>query len=412
MNASLINSDFSMYDQLLSKILCRTESKFALDITKHDKELKDTASDSRILIIGAAGSIGAAFVKQVLNYDPGILHLIDLSENNLVELVRDLRASSLKVPKEFRTLAIGLGTYEFEAFLRSSCKYDYVVNFAALKHVRSERDPFTLMRMLSTNVFYVKQLLDLLTGSDIQKFFSVSSDKAVNPVSIMGATKAFMERVMFLYSDKVPCSTSRFANVAFSEGSLLSGFYRRLEKKQPISAPSDVKRYFISHEEAGQLCLLSCFLGENRDIYFPKLDKDSDMCTFSEIATIFLEANGYRPVLFPSADEAKKAAIALHNSSAEWPCYFSEADTTGEKLYEEFYRENDAVEFNTYNNIGVIHGDRLDKNSAAQLQKSFDAFQKIRNSLSWGKEDIVDAIQLAIPEIQHEDKGKDLDQKM
>lgn len=382
------------------------------DVTKHDKDLMDSISNARILIIGAAGSIGAAFVKQVLQYTPAALHLMDLSENNLVELVRDLRSSSLIVPQEFRTFAIGLGTYEVEAFLRSSCNYDFVVNFAALKHVRSERDPYTLMRMLSTNVFYVKQLLDFLAGAGTRKFFSVSSDKAVNPASIMGATKAFMERVMFLYSDKVPCSTSRFANVAFSEGSLLAGFYRRLEKKQPISAPSDVKRYFISHEEAGQLCLLSCFLGENRDIYFPKLDKDSDMCTFSEIATIFLEANGYKPVLYASEDEAKKAAVAIRNSSAEWPCYFSEADTTGEKLYEEFYRENDAVEFDIYNNIGVLHGDRPDKNSAEQIQKSFDAFQKIRSSLSWNKKDIVDAIQLAIPEIRHEDKGKDLDQKM
>jgi len=401
-----------MYDKLLTSILRRNRSMFTNDIHNNDQQLKASINNARILIIGAAGSIGGAFVKQVLKHSPASLHLIDLSENNLVELVRDLRSSKVRIPKEFRTFAIALGSLEFNTFIKTEFNYDHVVNFAAMKHVRSERDPYTLMRLFDTNVFYVKGLLEELSKHKIKKFFSVSSDKAVAPVSIMGATKVFMERTMLFYSEKVTCSSSRFANVAFSDGSLLYGFQQRLSKKQPLSFPHDVKRYFISLEEAGQLCLLSCFCGNNRDIYFPKLDRNLDLLSFVEITSIFLKNKGYQPKILPSEELAKEAAMAIDDSSKEWPCCFSESDTTGEKSYEEFYTDNDSVSFDKYQNIGIIHQPTLNKTQVAELSDSLESFYQIKRSRSWSKEEILNAIKIAVPEIQHEEKHKNLDQKM
>ena len=292
-----------MHEGLLKKVLHREKSLFTRDIDAKHHELIDKISRTGVLVIGAAGTIGSAFVQELVYYRPKLLHLVDTSENNLVELVRDLRSSDIIVPDCFKTFAIGLGTIEFEAFLKQhASNYDYCVNFSALKHVRSERDPYTLMRMVYTNTYSVNHLLITLKKHPIKKFFSISSDKAVNPVSIMGATKCFMEKVMIQHSETVPCSSSRFANVAFSDGSLLFGFKKRIEKLQPLSAPSDVKRYFISSKEAGQLCLLSCFIGNNRDNYFPKLNKELDMHTFSEIAEIFLASEGKSAIILPSEE--------------------------------------------------------------------------------------------------------------
>ncbi|MEI7639749.1 MAG: polysaccharide biosynthesis protein, partial [Syntrophus sp. (in: bacteria)] len=281
--------------ELLSRILKRSGSMFAEDLEVHRAQIEACIRGARIMVIGAAGSIGSAFVRQLVSFRPAALHMVDISENNLVEVVRDLRSALISLPEDFKTFAVAMGSLEFDRLLdaeRASDRggYDYVINFSALKHVRSEKDPFSLMRMVHTNVVAVKALLDRLVGTFTRKHFSVSSDKAANPANIMGATKIFMERVLLTYADRIPFSTARFANVAFSDGSLLHGFLQRLAKGQPFAAPYDVRRYFISHEEAGQLCLLSCFLGENRDIYFPKLDEGSDLLTFAEIAVMVLEA--------------------------------------------------------------------------------------------------------------------------
>ena len=306
-----------------------------------------------------------------------------------------------------------MDSVEFNAFIESSeFDYDYILNFAAMKHVRSEKDPYSLMRIFNTNVFYVKELLEELSNHGVKKFFSVSSDKAVNPVSLMGATKAFMENIMWAYSDKVNSSTARFANVAFSDGSLLYGFQQRLAKNQPISAPSDVQRYFISHEEAGQLCLLSCFLGNNRDIYFPQIDQDLELITFAEIARIFLKSLGYEPIEYPSEQAAREAAENLKNNSKQWPCYFSESDTSGEKSYEEFYTERDEVDFEKYEKIGIIHQTKLNSDQKANLFKVINSIEDLQKSKHWSKEEIVDLIKIAVPELEHEEKNKNLDQKM
>lgn len=399
-----------MYNNILNQILKRKESLFLADIQNNKNSIKDSVKGSRILVIGAAGSIGRSFVKQLLPYHPKTLHLVDISENNLVEEVRDIRSSLIPIPDDFKTFAIALGSIEFEKFFKSQKNYDYVINFSAMKHVRSEKDPFTLMRMYNTNVYYVKELLDKLVGTTIKKHFSVSSDKATNPANIMGATKIFMERVLLSYADKVPFSTARFANVAFSDGSLLYGFMQRLAMNQPIAAPNDVKRYFISHEEAGELCLLSCFLGSNRDIYFSKLDEKIDLITFSDIAVLILESKGLKPLMCSSEDEAKEKAMQLQSDSNTWPCYFFTSDTTGEKPFEEFYTTDDIVDFNKYANIGIIKQPIFIKTK--ELNHALEIFDKIKNSDQWSKEDIVRAIKIIVPELIHEEKHKNLDQKM
>lgn len=400
----------SSEQKILPLILKRRTSLFKEDLHRYGGGIRDRIRGRRILVIGAAGSIGSAFVRQLAPYAPQSLHLVDISENNLVEVVRDLRSSQVKLCDDFKTFAVGMGSREFEACYRSEEPYDYVVNFSALKHVRSERDPYSLMRMYLTNVRYVRDLLELLADAPGVKHFSVSSDKATNPANIMGATKIFMERVLLQYSGRVPFSTARFANVAFSDGSLLHGFLLRLQKKQPLAAPYDVRRYFISHEEAGQLCLLSCFLGENREIFFPELTEDKDLMTFSEIAVQVLAAYGYKPDLCASEDEAKVRAALLSEHSKAWPCYFFESDTTGEKAVEEFFTPDDSVDFGRFDKIGVIR--QLMPASFENVEASMAAFESIRRKEKWSKEEMVEAIRVAVPELVHEEKGKYLDQKM
>lgn len=396
--------------ELLSKILKRSGPMFADDLEMHRAQIDACIRGARIMVIGAAGSIGSAFVKQLLPFRPAALHLVDISENNLVEVVRDLRSALIALPEDFKTFAVAMGSLEFDRLLDAERAYDYVINFSALKHVRSEKDPFSLMRMVHTNVVAVKALLDHLVGTSTQKHFSVSSDKAANPANIMGATKIFMERVLLTYADRIPFSTARFANVAFSDGSLLHGFLQRLAKRQPFSAPYDVRRYFISHEEAGQLCLLSCFLGENRDIYFPKLDEGSDLLTFAEIAVMVLAAHGFEPDLCASEDEAKEKAARMEQGLISWPCYFFASDTTGEKPYEEFYTAADSVKLDRYRQVGVIS--QPPWTDREKIDQALAAFARIREKDHWRKEEMVEAIKIIVPELEHEEKGRNLDQKM
>lgn len=383
---------------------------FADDMAAHRKGIEAGVQGARIMVIGGAGSIGSAFVKQLLLFRPAGLHLVDISENNLVEVVRDIRSSPVPVPDDFKTFSVAMGSLEFDRLLAAEGPYDYVVNFSAMKHVRSERDPFSLMRMVHTNAEAVKGLLENLAGTATKKHFSVSSDKAANPANIMGATKIFMERILLSYSDRLPFSTARFANVAFSDGSLLHGFLKRLEKRQPFAAPYDVKRYFISHEESGQLCLLACFLGENREIFFPKLDETKDVLTFSEIAVMVLAVHGLKPELCASEEEAKEKAARMIQGAKTWPCYFFESDTTGEKPLEEFCTALDRVDFDRYRAIGVIH--QPPWTDRARINRALDAFEDIRRTPHWRKEDMVEAIRIIVPELEHEEKGKNLDQKM
>lgn len=394
---------------LLARILGRENSLFQEDIEENLASLRAAIQGSRVLVIGAAGSIGSAFVKQLVPWLPSALHLVDPSENNLVELVRDLRSSRLPLPEPLQTYAIAMGSIEFQRYAATQKPFDYVVNFAALKHVRSERDPFSLMRMLDTNVLALEQTLTHLTTQPPKNFFSVSSDKAVNPASLMGASKAFMERLMVAFSASVPCSTARFANVAFSDGSLLHGFLCRLEKRQPLSAPVDVKRYFISHAEAGQLCLLACFLGGNREVFIPRLDAEADLKTFSEIAILLLAARGLTPEIFTSDQEARDFAEKLQPDASRWPCHFSTSDTSGEKPFEEFVGQNETVDSHRFKHIDVVSLPKAQDNDLVQILAEIKA---IRAEKSWEIHDMVQAIGRAVPEFKHEQRPRNLDQKM
>ena len=395
---------------LMAQILNRRHSLFQRDLASRKKEVREAISGARLLVLGAAGSIGGAFVKAVLPFQPGALHLVDPSENNLVELVRDLRSSDLQPPSDFQTYAIGMGSRPFERFMETTKRFDFVVNFAAMKHVRSERDPFSLMRMVETNLLALRDLTEILFKQPPQHLFSVSSDKAVNPENAMGASKAFMEAILWSYADPIPASTARFANVAFSDGSLLFGFQKRLEKRQPLSAPTDVTRYFISHQEAGQLCLLACFAGANRSVFIPRLDPAANQRTFSEIAGLFLESRGYRPRLCDSEQEARAIAQTLTDNNREWPCFFSKSDTTGEKPFEAFSNADETVDFTNWHRIGVITKPPFQE--AETLQRAFAALTHIRQSKNWQSREILAALKLMVPTLHHVEKARNLDQKM
>jgi FlaA1/EpsC-like NDP-sugar epimerase len=390
-------------------VICRSASLFASTIEERRSMLEDRINGSRVAVVGAAGSIGAAVVKTILQYGPAAISLVDLSENNLVEVVRDLRSTDgIKLPEDFASLPIGLGSTEFDRYLADSKPFDYFLNLSAMKHVRSEKDIYCLMRMIDTNVVF---LYDFLRHNPyrFRKVFSVSSDKAANPANLMGASKMVMEQVLLARANEQPFSTARFANVAFSDGSLPYGFLRRIEKRQPISAPNDVRRYFISHQEAGELCVLSCMLGENCDVFFPKLTGGKDEKTFSQIAVDLLEALGYEPVECSSEEEAKSRTEELILQK-RWPCYFFKSDTTGEKDHEEFYVEGERLDMDRFANIGVTKREPLRVAGPVEEFIEFCRGAKIDPNIT--KEDYVRAMLKIVPTLRHVETGRNLDQKM
>lgn len=318
-------------------LINRDEELFGSDVRAREGELSALVAESRFLVIGGAGSIGQAVVKEIFRRNPRVLHVVDISENNMVELVRDLRSSLGYIDGDFRTFAIDCGAREFAALMAAGDGYDYVLNLSALKHVRSEKDPFTLMRMIEVNVFNTVATLAQARERGASKYFCVSTDKAANPVNMMGASKRIMEMFLMRESRTLPVSTARFANVAFSDGSLLHGFNQRLAKRQPIAAPNDVRRYFITPKESGELCLMSCLLGENRDIFFPKLSEALHLTRFSDIAVRYLEARGFEPYECDSEDEARDRAEELI-ADGKWPVYFFKSDTTGRRISRNFIR--------------------------------------------------------------------------
>ena len=334
---------FNTNEFISQYITGRKESLFRQDIEDNHSLLKEQIDGKSVLVIGGAGTIGSSFIRAILKYTPSKLYVIDINENGLTELVRDLRSTiGFNIPKEFVTYPINFGDSVFEKIFRNEGPFDIVANFAAHKHVRSEKDHYSIEAMVENNVIKAKKLLDLLLEFPPKHFFCVSTDKAANPVNVMGASKKLMEDVILAYSSKIPITTARFANVAFSNGSLLFGFIERLMKRQPLSAPSDVKRYFVSPDESGQLCMLACVLGQSGDIFFPKL-KEESMTTFSEIAVNFLNVHGLLPQKCKSENEAKEAVLTFTPQSNEYPVYFFESDTSGEKSFEEFYTEGEEL---------------------------------------------------------------------
>jgi FlaA1/EpsC-like NDP-sugar epimerase len=390
-------------------LLGRTELLFGEDVSHNEDMLSEMVSNSRFLVIGGAGSIGQAVTRELFKRNPKVLHVVDISENNLVEAVRDIRSTLGYIEGDFSTFAIDCGSREFEALMETVGGYDYVLNLSALKHVRSEKDPFTLMRLIEVNIFNTLNTINMARALKARRYFCVSTDKAANPVNMMGASKRIMEMFLMRESKLLPVSTARFANVAFSDGSLLHGFNQRIAKRQPISAPNDVRRYFVTPQESGELCLMSCLLGDNRDIFFPKLSAELHLTTFSEIAERYLTALGYEPVLCESEEEARSCAADLI-SKRKWPCYFFASDTTGEKDFEEFFMAGETLDMERFQNIGIVRNQL--KYKEEQLVRFIDQITQFRNGTDWNKKILVDLFNDMIPEFNHQDTGKYLDGRM
>ena len=390
-------------------LIGRKNPLFETDISTKAQQISKNVSSSTFLVLGGAGSIGQAVVKEIFKRGPKKLHVVDISENNLAELVRDIRSSFGYISGDFQTFALDIGSSTYDAFIENDGEYDYVLNLSALKHVRSEKDPFTLMRMIEVNILNTEKTIQQAIDKGSKKYFCVSTDKAANPVNMMGASKRIMEKFLLRKSSEIAISTARFANVAFSDGSLLHSFKQRLDKQQPIVAPTDVKRYFVTPEESGQLCLMSCLFGDTRDIFFPKLSQELDLITFSSIAEKFLNAQGYKVHI---CDSEKQARSAVSNDilSKKWPCFFTLSDTTGEKSFEEFYMPNETLDLQTFEKLGIVKSEADFNND--QLNYFLDSIETMRNQNSWSKESIVSLFFEMLPELNYEDKGKYLDSKM
>ncbi len=388
----------------------REESLFLKDISANRENLRREIEGRKVLVIGGAGSIGSSFIKAILPFRPGALTVIDLNENGLAELTRDLRSSfELFVPENYVNYTLDFDSPIFRRIFRQTGGFDIVANFSAHKHVRSEKDRNSVQALLENNVIKAQRLLDLLAEMPPKHFFCVSTDKAANPVNIMGASKRVMEDLIMAYSDKFKVTTARFANVAFSNGSLPAGFIERIMKRQPIAAPEDVRRYFVSPEESGQICMLACVLGQNGEVFFPKLAEEK-MMRFSTIADRFLRTLGYEPHLCSSDEEAKRFAAEMPEDTKEWPVVYFRSDTTGEKDFEEFFVEGEKLDMDRFSALGVI------KESSRRPQEDVNGFisrlQQIFSDDDFTKADVVSALKDFLPNFEHDEKGKNLDQKM
>ena len=391
------------------QLIDRQDTLFETDLAQNSKNIDRVVSNAKFLVLGGAGSIGQAVVKEIFKRNPIKLHVVDINENNLVELVRDIRSSYGYIDGDFKTFAIDIGTVEYDSFFDADGIYDFVLNLSALKHVRSEKDPYTLMRMIKVNILNTDKTLRQCIKKGVKKYFCVSTDKAANPVNMMGASKRIMEMFVHRRSKDLIVSMARFANVAFSDGSLLHGFNQRLQKKQPIVAPHDIKRYFVIPEESGELCLMSCIFGENRDIFFPKLSEELHLTTFSDIAVKFLNYKGLEPYVCSNEEEAREFSKSLPQGNL-WPCLFTESDTTGEKDFEEFFTDKEKLDMERFNAIGVI------KNELSFDQTKLEMFEKAIDELlaakKWDKEQIVRLFHKMIPDFGHKETGKYFDNKM
>lgn len=400
-NTSLFISEF---------VTKRYSSMFAQDIDVNKSSLLRSIKNKRVCVIGGAGSIGSSFIKVLLPFNPKQLIVVDLNENGLAELTRDLRSSAnIVVPKDYRTYTLDFANPIFERIFIEEQGFDIVANFSAHKHVRSERDKYSVQALIENNDIKAKRLMDLMLQFPPEHFFCVSTDKAANPVNIMGASKRILEDLVMAYSDKFKVTTARFANVAFSNGSLPDGWLHRLQKRQPLVAPNDVKRYFVSPEEAGQICLLACILGNSGEVFFPKLE-ECQMMKFSTICDDFIIANGLKKKLFSSDTDAKQYASKMSPDELNFPTFYSCSDTTGEKAYEEFYVSGETLDMDRFSSLGVVV--KTSRRSMDEINQLFDEFDKIFSCADFSKSQVVDAIKRFLPNFKHEEMGLNLDQKM
>ena len=408
---------FNLEKFIADSVTFRARSMFLDDIETNREILSKEIKDKKVCVIGGAGSIGSSFIKAVLRFEPKSLVVVDLNENGLAELVRDVRSTDgLFVPNEFRCYTLNFADPIFARIFREEKGFDIVANFSAHKHVRSEKDKYSVQALIENNDIKAKKLMDLLCEYPPKHFFCVSTDKAANPVNIMGASKRIMEDLVMAYNSHFKVTTARFANVAFSNGSLPDGWIHRLQKRQPLAAPCDVKRFFVSPEESGQICMLACVLGRAGEVFFPKLGEDQ-MLTFSSICDDFVKANGLEKELCTTDEEAKHKASQLNLESstlnhepAKYPVVYFGSDTTGEKAYEEFYVPGEKIDMDRFRALGVV--EQTTRHNMAEVNSFFDKLEAIFGKEDFTKAQVVDAIKEFIPNFEHEEKGKNLDQKM
>jgi len=404
-------SNFNVDSFIQTHVTRRSKSLLADDLIRFDFDLKKRINDKKVLVIGGAGTIGSSYIKAILKYNIKSLVVVDINENGLTELVRDLRSSTnYNIPEDFITYPINFGDRVFEKLFRKLGPFDIVANFAAHKHVRSEKDIFSIEAMIENNVLRARKLLDLLVEFPPEHFFCVSTDKAANPVNIMGASKKLMEELIMSYSSEIPIKTARFANVAFSNGSLPLGFLDRLNKKQPWSCPLGIRRFFVSPQESGELCLIACIMGESGDIFFPKLDEINDMIPFDGIALELLTSLGFKPDICKTEEEAKAKALLLDDNSTSYPIYFFGSDTSGEKSFEEFYTEEEQLDLNSFINLGIIKNSK--KRNKKEINEIFNRLNKLFQEVEFSKSNVVEILKEYLPNFQHIEKGKGLDQNM
>ena len=401
---------FNLYKFISDSVTFRPESMFQKDIVANSEKLTAEIKGKSVCVIGGAGSIGSSFIKAVLRFEPAKVVVVDLNENGLAELVRDVRSTEgLFVPDEFRCYTLNFADPIFERIFREEKGFDIVANFSAHKHVRSEKDRYSVQALIENNDIKAKKLMDLLTVYPPKHFFCVSTDKAANPVNIMGASKRIMEDLVMAYNKYFKVTTARFANVAFSNGSLPDGWIHRLQKKQPLAAPSDVKRYFVSPEESGQICMLACILGRGGEVFFPKLGEDQ-MLTFSAICDDFVKAEGFKKVECSNDPEAKKFAAEMSYESEDYPVVYFKSDTTGEKAYEEFYIPGEKINMERFMALGVV--EETTRRPMNEVNDFFAELEGIFAKDDFTKAEVVQSIKKFIPNFEHEEKGKNLDQKM
>ena len=391
-------------------VIMRPQSMFADDIEANKETLSHEIEGKSVCVIGGAGSIGSSFIKAICKFKPAKLLVVDLNENGLTELTRDLRSTyGLQVPQEYRTYTLNFADPIFERIFREEKGFDIVANFSAHKHVRSEKDRYSVQALIENNDIKAKRLMDLLTVYPPKHFFCVSTDKAANPVNIMGASKLIMEDLVMAYNPHFKVTTARFANVAFSNGSLPDGWLHRLQKKQPFAAPNDVRRYFVSPEESGQICMLACILGKPGEVFFPKLGEDQ-MLTFSSICDRFVEEEGYDKIECADDEEARRVADQMPYDSSTYPVVYFQSDTTGEKAYEEFYVQGEKVDMERFQSLGVV--EQTARHDLNEVNRFFEKLEAIFAKDDFTKAQVVEAIKEFIPNFEHEEKGKNLDQKM
>jgi len=394
---------------MIEELLNRVDPVFDADFMLAKDKMKDEASRSTFVVVGGAGTIGSSVVRLLISLGAKKVQVVDISENNLVELIRDIRSSKYNIVTELETYAMDCGSEEFERYFKLQASVDYLLNFSALKHVRSERDVYTLKRLIDVNIVNSLNLLNLAEEKGCKKYFCVSTDKATNPVSMMGASKLLMEKFILSQQLRVKVSTARFANVAFSDGSLLFGFEHRLNKKQPLAIPTDIRRFFVTPEEAGQLCVLSCLIAGDKEILFPKINNEFKDISLVEIASKYLRLKGFEPASFDSENVAKESLEGCLEEG-KWPCFYFESDTTGEKPFEEFYTENEKVDLKRFDSLGVVSFDpNINKINYSEFANLYHEFI---NSNNWNKMRLVNIFKLFLPNFLHNEKNKNLDQKM